>query len=101
MSQYLIRFPDGFIPEEYGWELVDGLDGPGGPITQWVRWQPPFRFPAGLNQCVEDEESGAVGGWLGVLEGTFSEGAKPVELWAEMRTPLAGARMAEERVCQG
>jgi hypothetical protein len=60
MSGYLCRWPEGFVPEEHGWERADAGAG----ITVWLRWEPPFRFPASIAECMHEMlKSGAVGGW--------------------------------------
>lgn len=60
---FLIRFPDGFVPEEHGWEAPDVEVKDNLPQT-WLRWEIPFKFPASLTQCLHDEASGAIGGWF-------------------------------------
>lgn len=55
---FFVRWPDGFVPEEHGWERPDvNAD-----MAIWLRWEPPFKYPASIAQCVRDKATGAVGG---------------------------------------
>lgn len=86
MSGFMVRWPDGFVPEEHGWELsVPAGDGP----PCWLRWQIPFLFPAAISQCLYDEATGTVGGWYMPASGTGPEEMTLREIHAEMLGDLS------------
>ncbi|WP_369380366.1 hypothetical protein [Streptomyces sp. cg36] len=80
---FLIRFPDGFVPEEHGWQPSPNAQ-PGARI--WERWHIPFRFPAVLGEAMRDPETGAVGGWYSDPAQGPERTATLRELWDEIRT---------------
>ncbi|MFJ4902781.1 hypothetical protein [Streptomyces sp. NPDC088727] len=83
---FLGRWPDGFTPEEHGWQR-DPLNAE---HLVWMRWEVPFLFPATISECLHDPKTGAVGGWYnGPVQGVFPEQARAGDIWAEMlRTDL-------------
>ncbi|MGW5819194.1 hypothetical protein [Streptomyces noursei] len=103
---FLIRFPDDFHPESWGWEEVIEPAPPeravlddqlkhrfpaaansAFPERRWLRWQIPYRFPAVLCQFLKDEATSAIGGWYGPVDQDHERQATVTELWDEIRTP--------------
>lgn len=96
MCAFQVRWPDGFVPEEYGWERAETVGPtPGWHQPTWLRWQIPFRTPAVICQFLYDEETGAVGGlYMGPVNGLFPEAATFGDLHAELvadRSPTGKA----------
>lgn len=59
---FTFRWPDGFVPEDYGWEAAVRASPP----LVWLRWQIPFRFAEALCRLPEDS-TGAAG--IGFMPG--------------------------------
>lgn len=81
-----IYWPDGFVPEEYGW--VSAAPYIGGRLEEemrmWMRWQVPFLSRACLARLVHPE-SGKLGfTYMGPVNGEFPEAATPREVYAEV-----------------
>lgn len=89
---FLVRWPDGFVPEAHGW--IKQENGLPDDMPVWLRWEIPFKWPASIARCLYDEKTGAVGGWYsGPVNGNFPEPlvgqARLADIHAEMlRTDL-------------
>ncbi|MFE6739837.1 hypothetical protein [Streptomyces tubercidicus] len=81
MSEFLGRWPDGFVPENHGWVKQEPDDGP----DTWLRWEIPFKRPASICECLYDQETGAVGGWyMGPIRGLDLDQVTQAEAHEEM-----------------
>lgn len=81
---FMVRFPDGFVPEEYGWEVMLPIGKWGErerteeDTPMWRRRFAPFKEDELLSQCLGEGMTGAVGGVYVPLAGLLGE-AEPYE----------------------
>lgn len=79
-------WPDGYVPEEYGWELAAEPKEDFAAVMPrvWLRWQIPFKGPQALAEILHEGRGVRGLTYMGPIDGLFPEQASGRQLYEEL-----------------